>query len=53
MVPVPESNQQWRAYVMDAGRFYHLILLNASNPSMTLNGDFYEGIVRSFDGVRE
>jgi hypothetical protein len=53
LVPVPESKQGWRLYVMDAGRFYHAIILNASADAMALNGGFYEDIVRTFDGVRE
>lgn len=53
LIPVPESHQQWRLYVVDGGRFYHAIILNASNEAMTLNGGFYENIVRTFDGVRQ
>jgi hypothetical protein len=53
LIAVPESNQQWRLYVVDGGKFYHAIILNASNETMTLNGDFYENIIRSFHGVRQ
>ena len=53
LVPVPKSHQQWRLYVVDAGEFYHAVILNASEVAMTLNGGFYENIVRTFDGVRE
>ncbi len=53
LIPVPESHQQWRLYVLDNGRFYYAIVLNASNTAMTLNGGFYENIVRTFNGVRE
>jgi hypothetical protein len=53
LIPVPESHQQWRLYVMDGGKFYHAIVLNASADAMTLNGGFYENIVRTFNGVRQ
>ena len=53
LIPVPESDQQWRLYVVDGGKFYHAVILNASNTAMGLNGGFYENIVRSFEGVRE
>jgi len=51
LIPVPESHQQWRVYIIDGGRFYHAVVLSASNGGMTLNGDFYENIVRTFKGV--
>jgi len=50
---VPESDQAWRIYVLDGGRFYHVIVLNASSTAMALNGGFYENVVRSFEGIRE
>jgi hypothetical protein len=53
LTPVPESDQAWRIYVMDGGRFYHVIVLNASSTAMALNGGFYENVVRSFDGIRQ
>ena len=53
LIPIPESHQQWRLYVMDGGKFYHAIILNALNDAMTLNGGFYENIVRTFNGVRQ
>ena len=52
-VPVGESDQQWRLYAVDGDKFYHAILLNASSPMMTLQGGFYDNIIRSFEGVRE
>ena len=48
-----EADQQWRLYVLMAGKFYYAIILNASGESMTLNGGFYENIVRTYRGVRE
>jgi hypothetical protein len=53
LVPVPETHQQWRLFVMDGGRFYHAVILNASTSAMTVSGDFYENVVRTFEGVRE
>ena len=51
LIPAPPSHQQWRLYVVDGGKFYHAIILNASVEAMTLNGGFYENIVRTFDGI--
>ena len=53
LIPIPESHQQWRVYIVDGGKFYHAVILNASNIAMTLNGDFYEKIDCTFKGVKE
>lgn len=53
LIPVPESHQQWKLFVVDGGKFYHAIIVNASNISMILNGGFFENIVQTFNGVRE
>jgi hypothetical protein len=52
LIPVPESDHRWRLYVLDVGEFYHAIVFNASDVVMTLNGDFYEDIVRTFEVVQ-
>jgi hypothetical protein len=47
-----EGNSQLpcRAYLLRTGDFYSAILLRASDEAMTLNGDFYEGMIKSFHG---
>jgi hypothetical protein len=45
-----ESQLPCRAYLLQTGDFYSAILLRASDEAMTLNGDFYESIVKSFHG---
>jgi hypothetical protein len=53
LVPVPATDHEWRLYVVDGGKYYHAIVLNASTTAMALNGEFYENIVRTFEGLRE
>lgn len=53
LIPVPSEDHEWRLYVVDGGKYYHAIILNASTTAMSLNGEFYESIIRTFDGNRE
>ena len=53
LIADPGTDHEWRLYVVDGGKYYHAIILNASTTAMTLNGDFYESIVRTFEGIRE
>ena len=53
LIPATASDQQWRLYVVDAGKFYHAIILNASNGAMLINSELYESTVRTFNGVRK
>jgi hypothetical protein len=47
-----EGNPQLpcRAYLLQTGNFYSAILLRVSDEAMTSNGEFYEGLIRSFHG---
>jgi hypothetical protein len=52
LTPTSEQSEfRWRVYVIHTGRMYHAIVLNASEPMMFLNGDFYESIIQSFEGI--
>jgi hypothetical protein len=53
LIPIPSADHEWRLYVVDGGKYYHAIVLNASSTAMSLNGDFYESIVCTFKGLRE
>jgi hypothetical protein len=44
-------DSEWVIYTMQRGNCYHAIFLNASSLAMSLNGDFYENIIRSFVGI--
>jgi hypothetical protein len=52
--PVDEESdaaQAWRLYVLQIGRHYHALCLRASPMILTLNGGFYESVVRTFKGI--
>jgi hypothetical protein len=51
--PVSELDSAWWFYGVDGGLFYHAIYLRVSKLVLTVNGEFYENIVRTFDGVVE
>jgi hypothetical protein len=53
LIPIPDTDHRWRLYVMDGGKYYYAINLNASEVVMELNGDFYESVVATFEGIRE
>ena len=53
LIPIPDAEHEWRLYVVDGGKYYHAIVLNASTTAMSLNGEFYESIVCTFEGLRE
>lgn len=52
LIAVPEDGHEWTLYVIDGGKYYHAIFLNSPTAVMSLNGDFYESIVRTFEGIR-
>jgi hypothetical protein len=52
LVPVPAGEHEWRVYLMQSGKLYHAIVLNATDEAMAANGDFYESIVLTFHGIR-
>lgn len=53
LIAIPDSDTQWRLYVVDGGKYYHAIFLHASKITMALNGEVYETIVMTFEGIRE
>jgi hypothetical protein len=53
LVPAPPGDEEWRVYLLHTGVYYHAVVLHATSVVMPLNGDFYEDIVRSFEGIRE
>lgn len=53
LIAIPDSDTQWRLYVVDGGKYYHAIFLHASKITMALNGEVYESIVITFEGIRE
>jgi hypothetical protein len=53
LIPVPEAETEWRLFVVDGGKYYHAIILNASNAAMSLNGEFYESVVCTFEGLKD
>jgi hypothetical protein len=54
LVPIPETAEhRWRVYVVQTGKMYHAIIVQASSLGMKLNGGFYDELVRSFHGIRE
>lgn len=53
LVPIPAGDEEWRLYVMGAGPYYHAVVVHATSVVMPLNGEFYEDIVRSFEGINE
>lgn len=46
-----KSESAYRVYVLRCGELYHAILVNASPMIMTLNGDFYESVIKTFKGI--
>ena len=52
LVPSDVSgDSEWLIYTLQRGDCYHALVLNASSLAMSLNGDFYENIIRSFVGI--
>lgn len=52
IVPIQPGEHEWRIYIIKSGGLYHAIVLNATSTVMALNGDFYESIVLTFQGIR-
>jgi hypothetical protein len=52
LVPSPVGEHEWRVYLIQSGSLYHAIVLNATQLAMEANGDFYESIVLTFQGIR-
>lgn len=48
LIPVSDANHRWRLYVLERGKYYYAINLNASEVAMGLNGEFYESVVCTF-----
>lgn len=53
LTAVPEDDFEWRLYVVDGGKYYHAIFLNSPTTVMSLNGEFYESVVCTFESMRE
>ena len=52
LVPVPDASKlRLRVYTAHTGRLYHALVLSVSEIAMDLNGEFYEGIVKTFRGI--
>jgi hypothetical protein len=48
----PQAKSQWRLYVLQAGKYYHVAAINVSTLTAVLNLGFYHDVVRSFCGIR-
>lgn len=41
----------WSVYVLRKGECYHAICLNATSIAMLMNGEFYEDLIKTFNGI--
>ena len=50
--PSDEAAQgEWVVIALREGDLYHVLSLNASDPAMELNGEFYESVMLTFKGI--